>query len=218
MLPSPWDAVSAFVDDFSILMKHTLTTVAEALIGLAVGIVVGFAMAIIMDRFNLFYFGFRPLLIVTQTVPTIAIAPLFALWLGYGIAPKILLVSLTTFFPIAVGLVDGYRSVDSDMVDLMRSMGANEWKLFRFVKFPSALPNFFSALKISVTYSVVGAVISEWVGGVNGLGVYMIRVKNSYSYDKMFAAIILVVAVSLIFMAVVNILRRYIVFWKAEIK
>lgn len=208
MLPSPVDVAKAFSKDFKLLFGHTLYTLAEALSGLVCGIIVGFLMAVIMDRFDFFHMGFRPLLVVSQTIPTIAIAPLFSLWLGYGMAPKIFLVTLTTFFPIAVGLCDGYRSTDIDQINLLRSMGANKFKIFRFVKFPSALPNFFSALKISVTYSIVGAVISEWVGGVKGLGVYMIRVKNSYSYDKMFAAIFLVVALSLLLMLITDILRK----------
>ncbi|MGN1098937.1 MAG: ABC transporter permease [Christensenellales bacterium] len=213
LLPSPLDTVRAFVNDFSLIMSHTAYTLAEAFGGLAIGILTGFFMAVLMDRFRVFNFGFKPLLVISQTVPTIAIAPLFSLWFGFGMAPKIIIVALTTFFPIAIGLADGYRATDEDMISLMRSMGAGNFRIFTLLKFKNALPNFFSALKISVTYSIVGAVISEWVGGVKGLGVYMIRVQKSYSYDKMFAAIFLVIVLSLLLMALVNLLRKTVIYW-----
>jgi len=154
-----------------------------------------------------------PLLVVTQTIPTIAIAPLLVLWMGFGMEPKITLVVITTFFPIAVGLLDGFKSVDPDAVALLRSMKATRWQIFRHVKFPEALPSFFSGLRISASYAVVGAVISEWLGGFEGLGVYMTRVRKAYAFDKMFAVIILVAAVSLLLMAGVNLLRRLCMPW-----
>ena len=121
-------------------------------------------------------------------------------------APKITLVVVTTFFPITVGLLDGYKSVDRDSVDLMRSMGAGKMQIFTHLKIPSALPHFFAGLKISASYAVVGAVISEWLGGFNGLGVYMTRVKKAYAFDKMFAVIIFIVVISLLLMALVNLI------------
>ena len=131
-------------------------------------------------------------MIITQTIPTIAIAPILVLWMGFGMAPKITLVVITTFFPITIGLLDGYKSVDPDAIRLMKAMGASRAQIFRHVKFPGALPQFFSGLKISASYAVVGAVVSEWLGGFNGLGVYMTRVKKAYSFDKMFAVIIFI--------------------------
>ncbi len=113
------------------IMRHTRITLLEAVAGLACGVGVGFVLAVLMDTFKVFGYGFKPLLVITQTVPTIVIAPLISLWLGYDIKPKILLVALTTFFPIAIGLADGYRQTDPDMIDLMRSMGANKLKIFR---------------------------------------------------------------------------------------
>ena len=148
-----------------------------------------------------------------------AIAPLLVLWMGFGMAPKITLVVITTFFPIAVGLLEGYRSVDPDEISLMRAMGAGRYQIFRFVKLPSALPHFFSGLKISASYAVVGAVISEWLGGFEGLGVYMTRVKKAYAFDRMFAVIILIVIISLLLMALVDLIRTVSMPWtgvKAE--
>lgn len=213
MLPSPADVVSAFVSDFPNLMHHAATSLLEAVCGLFIGILLAFVMATLMDRFLVLDQAFYPLMIITQTIPTIAIAPLLVLWMGFGMAPKITLVVIMTFFPITVGLLEGYRTVDPDAVNLMRAMGANRMQIFWHVKFPAALPHFFSGLKISASYSVVGAVISEWLGGFEGLGVYMTRVKKAYAFDKMFAVIFLIVIISLLLMALVNLLRNLCMPW-----
>ncbi len=215
MLPSPVAVVKAFIQDFPTLMFHAATTLQEAAWGLLTGIGLAFVMATLMDRFVILERAWYPLMIITQTIPTIAIAPLLVLWMGFGMAPKITLVVITTFFPIAVGLLDGYRSVDQDAVSLMRAMGANRVQIFRHVKFPSALGHFFAGLKISASYAVVGAVISEWLGGFEGLGVYMTRVKKAYAFDKMFAVIFLIVIISLLLMALVNLLRDLAMPWTA---
>ncbi len=208
MLPSPVDVARAFVNDFSNLMYHAGTTLQEAAYGLVIGVVLAFAIATVMDRFLILDRAFSPLLVISQTIPTIAIAPLLVLWMGFGMAPKITLVVITTFFPIAVGLLEGYRSVDPDAVDLLRAMGANRRQIFRHVKFPASLPYFFSGLKISASYAIVGAVIAEWLGGFEGLGVYMTRVKKAYAFDRMFAVIILIVVISLLLMGLVDLIRR----------
>ena len=208
MLPSPVDVARAFVNDFSNLMYHAGTTLQEAAYGLVIGVVLAFAIATVMDRFLILDQAFSPLLVISQTIPTIAIALLLVLWMGFGMAPKITLVVITTFFPIAVGLLEGYRSVDPDAVDLLRAMGANRRQIFRHVKFPASLPYFFSGLKISASYAIVGAVIAEWLGGFEGLGVYMTRVKKAYAFDRMFAVIILIVVISLLLMGLVDLIRR----------
>ena len=126
------------------------------------------------------------------------------------------LVVITTFFPIAVGLLDGYKSVDKDEINLLRSMGAGKFKIFKHVKLPNALPHFFSGLKISASYAIVGAVISEWLGGFEGLGVYMTRVKKAYAFDRMFSVIIVIVVISLLLMKLVNILRKMVMPWECK--
>lgn len=208
MLPSPADVVGAFIEDFGLLMKHTGYTLVEAFVGLAIGIVLGLVVAVLMDRFTLVYKGIYPILVITQTIPTIAIAPLLVLWLGYDMLPKVVLVVITSFFPIAVGLLEGFKSADNDTISLMRCMGAGSFQIFKYVKLPGAAPSFFSGLKISATYAMVGAVISEWLGGFYGLGVYMVRVKKSYAFDKMFAVIFLICIVSLLLMKGVDILQK----------
>ena len=208
MLPSPTDVIRAFTSDFSLLMSHTAVTLQEAIYGLLMGTALGFVIAVLMDRFDFLYKALYPILVITQTIPTIAIAPLLVLWMGFSMAPKITLVVLTTFFPITISLLDGFKSVDPDSINLIRSMGGGNFKIFRHIKLPGAMEQFFSGLKVSASYSVVGAVISEWLGGFEGLGVYMTRVKKAYAFDKMFAVIILVSLVSLALMAFVGILKN----------
>lgn len=214
MLPSPVQVVEALVKDLPLLCQHLMWTLAEAALGLVIGVAVGFAFAVLMDRFETFYLAFDPLLTVSQTVPTVAIAPLFVLWFGYGLLPKVLLVVITTFFPVTVALANGFRSVDPDQIDLMRTMGASNWQVFRYAKLPAAMDQFFSGLRISATYAIVGAVISEWLGGFWGLGVYMTRVRKSFSYDRMFAVIIIISALSLALMRGVDVLERVCMPWK----
>ena len=204
MLPSPVDVAVAFGEELPLLWENALITLQEAMIGLLFGVMVGFLAAILMDAFDALYKAFYPLLIITQTIPSVAVAPLLVLWFGYEMTPKIILIVITTFFPIAVGLLDGFRSADGDTVDLLRSMGANRLQIFRHIKFPSALPQLFSGLRIAAAYSVVGAVISEWLGGFGGLGVYMTRVKKAFAFDKMFAVIFLISGISLALMALVE--------------
>lgn len=214
MLPSPVQVVTALVTDFPLLLSHMWTTLSEAALGLVIGVAVGFVFAVLMDKFETFYLAFDPLLTVSQTIPTVAIAPLLVLWFGYGLMPKVLLVVLTTFFPVTVALASGFRSVDPDQVDLLRTMNATEWQIFRYAKLPAAMEQFFSGLRISATYAIVGAVISEWLGGFTGLGVYMTRVRKSFAYDRMFAVIIITSALSLALMKGVDVLERICMPWK----
>lgn len=214
MLPSPADVVRAFAGDFPLLMDHAKATLMEAFFGLALGIFLAFGAAVLMDRFPLVYKGMYPIIVLTQTIPTIAIAPLLVLWMGYEMAPKITLIVITTFFPITVGLLDGFRSADKDAVDLMKAMGASRMQIFRYMKLPGSLSHFFAGLRVSAAYSVVGAVIAEWLGGYYGLGVYMVRVKKSYSFDKMFAVIFLISAISLLLMWLVDVLQKAVMPWE----
>ena len=204
MLPSPVQVLRAFVEDLPLLWQNARITLQEAFVGLAVGVGVGFLAAVLMDSFAVLRKAFYPLLVITQTIPSVAIAPLLVLWFGYEMTPKIILIVISTCFPVAVGLLDGFGSADRDAIGLLRSMGANRLQIFRYIKFPTALPQLFSGVRIAAAYSVVGAVISEWLGGFGGLGVYMTRVKKAFAFDKMFAVIFLISAISLALMALVG--------------
>lgn len=214
MLPSPLQVVKAFVQEFPLLMENARVTLLEAFIGLACGVAFGFIMAVLMDRFEVLYKAFYPLVVLTQTIPTVAVAPLLVLWFGYEMLPKIILIVIATFFPVTVGVLDGFRSADRDTMNLLRSMGASDFQIFRYVKLPGAMGQFFASLRISAAYSVVGAVISEWLGGFSGLGVYMTRVKKAFSFDKMFAVIFLISLISLILMKLVDLLQKKCMPWE----
>lgn len=216
MLPSPVEVVKAFINDFPLLMHHAKITLLEAFLGLSFGVILGFLVAVLMDSFKFLYRAIYPILVITQTIPTVAIAPLLVLWLGYGIAPKISLIIIVTFFPITIGLLDGFNSADPDAIMLLQSMDASKGQIFKHLKLPSSLSHFFAGLRISASYSIVGAVISEWLGGFSGLGVYMTRVKKSYSFDKMFAVILFISLISLLLMSGVTLLQRFTMPWVKE--
>lgn len=211
MLPSPLGVVCALINDAPLLLSHSKMTLIEAIAGISISIFTAFVASAVMDRWNMFRKAVYPFLVFTQTVPSIAIAPLLILWLGYGAAPKILLIVLTCSFPLAISLLSGFASVDGDCVRLLKTMGANKNHIFMFIKLPASLPFFFSGLKVAVSYAIVGAVISEWLGGTQGLGVYMTRVKKSYAFDKMFAVIFLISALSLLSFAGISFLEKRIV-------
>ena len=214
MLPSPVQVMQAFFLEFPALMEHAAITLAEAFLGLALGISLGFVMAVIMDQFEPLYKACYPLIILTQTIPTVAIAPLLVLWFGYEMTPKVILIVITTFFPITIGLLNGFRSVDPDSIHLLRAMGAGRWQIFFHIKLPGAMSQFFSGLRISASYAVVGAVISEWLGGFGGLGVYMTRVKKAFAFDKMFAVIFLISIISLLLMKGVDFMQKKCMPWE----
>ena len=214
MLPSPVQVVKAFFEEFPALMEHSMVTLAEAFLGLLFGICLGFVMAVFMDQFEPLHKAFYPLIVLSQTIPTVAIAPLLVLWFGYEMAPKVILIVITTFFPITVGLLNGFESADKDSVNLLRAMGAGRWQIFKIVKMPGALSQFFAGLRISASYAVVGAVISEWLGGFSGLGVYMTRVKKAFAFDKMFAVIFLISIISLLLMKAVDLMQKKCMPWE----
>lgn len=217
LLPSPLQIVSALVQDFPLLMYHLLYTLTESILGLLVGVLLGFLFAVLMDSFPPAYKIFYPFIIITQTVPTIAIAPLLVLWFGYDLLPKIILIVLVTFFPVTIGVFESFQSTDRDELNLLKSMGAGRFNIYRFIKFPSSLGKFFAALKISAAYSVVGGVIAEWLGGFRGLGVYMTRVRKAYAFDKMFAVIIIISLLSLILLKAMDIIQRISMPWEKKV-
>ena len=213
-LPTPVAVLTALVKSFPLLMFHARVTLLTALAGLTAAVALAFAVAVAMDWFVALRKMLYPLLIVTQTVPVVAVAPLLVLWFGYGMTPKIILIVIVCFFPLSVGLLDAFQDVDKDVVNLLRAMGADRKRTFIHAKLPLALPAFFAGLKIAVSYAVVGAVIAEWLGGDSGLGVYMTRVRRSFAYDQLFAVILLISAVSIGLVWLVKQLEKVAMPWK----
>lgn len=214
MLPSPYSVLKALISDAPLLLGHAKTTLFEAAAGLALSIAAAFIFAVLMDRFKALYEMLYPICVITQTVPTIAVAPLLVLWMGYGMAPKVAVIFITCFFPILIGLLQGLSSCDAAVLRLYRSMGAGYLQTLFGVKLYYAAESFFSGLKISAAYSLVGAVIAEWLGGSSGLGVYMTRVRKAYSYDKMFAVIFVITVLSLLIVWLVEFIKKRSMPWK----
>ena len=213
ILPSPVDIVITFLRILPDIKWHLLTTLEEAFIGFVVAIFFSVILALLMDNIKGLKKVFYPYLVVSQTIPIIALAPLFVIWFGFGQFPKILVVVLVCFFPIVINLIDGLSSVDDEMISLLKSMGASKLQIFKLLKFPASMVNFFSGLRIAATYSIMGAVIGEWLGGEKGLGVYMIRVKHSFALDKVFAVILIVVVLSLLQFKIISIIQKILMPW-----
>ncbi len=214
IIPTPLEILSALISQREVLLYNSWITLVQALVGLFFGVLLAFILAVSMDRFELVRRALYPYLIVSQTIPTVAIAPILVLWLGYDMLPKVVLVILTTLFPIVINILEGFASVDKDAVNLLKLMGADDRQILYHVKLPSSLSFFFSGLKISVSYAFVASVIAEWLGGFEGLGVYMIRAKNAFSYDNMFAAIIVISTVSLLLLGIVSLIERKVTPWE----
>jgi ABC-type nitrate/sulfonate/bicarbonate transport system permease component len=213
MLPGPARVLGALAGDFPLILGHLGYTLGEAAAGLGLALAFSFVLAVVMDLSPLLKRSAAPLLLLTQTMPAVALAPLLILWMGYGQAPKIALVFLTCFFPMTVGLLGAFAAADGDELRLLKSMGAKGFDLYRYIKIPGSAGAFFAGLRISASYSIIGAVIAEWLGGEAGLGVYMIRVRKSYSFDKMFAAILVTALLSLVLIKLVELLEKIAMPW-----
>jgi ABC-type nitrate/sulfonate/bicarbonate transport system permease component len=189
LLPSPSRILSAGIQARGLLSDHVQQTLRETLLGFGLALLSGLALAVAIDLSAWLRRALYPLLVITQTIPMMALAPLLVIWLGYSIWPKVVVVALVCFFPIVVTTADGLQSADPDMLALLQAMGATRHQIFFKVRVPGALPSVFSGVKIAVTYSVIGAIIGEWVGASKGLGVFMLRASNSFRTDWVFAAI-----------------------------
>jgi ABC-type nitrate/sulfonate/bicarbonate transport system permease component len=208
ILPAPSRIWSAFLEVRGVLPEHIRTTVTEALVGLFFAATVGVTLAVFIASIPLVRRVLYPILVVSQTVPMIVLAPLLVVWFGFGMTPKIVVVALIGFFPIVVSTVDGLTNADRDMVGLVRSMGANRAQVLRFVLFPAALPAFFAGLKIAAAYAVVAAVIGEWVGASSGLGLFITRAQTAFRVDRVFVAVAVVALTSIALFAMVHLMAR----------
>ncbi|MGI6124408.1 MAG: ABC transporter permease, partial [Acetivibrionales bacterium] len=187
ILPGPVDVMKALYKERILLLSHTIVTLSEALIGFGIAVVLGVVLGILMGYYNIIRRMFYPLFVISQTIPLIVLTPLFAIWFGFGLLPKVLIIILGCFFPITVAFTQSLLKTDEDMDELLSVMGASRWKSFLLVRIPQALPGLFAGLRIAVTYSIMGAVISEWVGAQKGLGIYMTRAMTSFKTAVLFA-------------------------------
>lgn len=208
VLPRPSAVFLAFLENYKHIFAHTKITLLETGIGLFWAVLISFFLAICMDRWRFVYTLVSPWLVFSQTLPTMAIAPLLLLWLGYGMLPKIFLVVLTTAFPLTLALYDAFQQIDLEYLHLFSLMKATRFQIYWHLKIPMALPSFFTGLKMSVSYALITAVVAEWLGGVEGLGVYMMRAKKMFSYDTMFAILFFLSFLSLFSMKLLELAEK----------
>ena len=210
ILPSPSKILKIFIVDWQNLQINTFITLKESVLGFILSILLALFIGVIMDFIPIIKKCFYPIMLVSQMIPTITIAPLLIIWFGFGTLPKIIMVMMTCFFPILINFVDGLENVDKDYINLFKTMNASKLNTFVHLKLPMSLESLFTGLKISATYAFVAATVAEWLGGSIGLGVYMVRAKSSYALDKVFASTILVIIFSLIFVIAIDILKKII--------
>lgn len=211
VIPAPSAVIKALVTEHSILKDHIITTTLISILGLAIAIPFGALTAILLHQTPILYRAFYPLIIASQTIPTIVITPIIVIMFGFGVWPRLLVVILVCFFPLTISFLQGLAEIDPDILRLMKTMDATTNQTLYHVLVPGALPSFFAGLKISATYSVTSAVLSEWSGSGLGLGIYLMRTKRSYAYDKMFASIVWIIGLSLIIYFAVILLEYLII-------
>jgi ABC-type nitrate/sulfonate/bicarbonate transport system permease component len=213
MLPAPTRILSAGVRESDALLRNTLPTLLATLAGFALSVTSAFVIATVLDFSRILRAALLPLLIVSQTLPLIALAPLVVLWFGFGLWPKVLLVAFVTFFPMVVGFLRGFGAADPEAEHLVRSMGGSRLTVFRTIRVHAAVPSFFSSLRISITYAVVGAIFAEYAGAVAGLGVYMQQQKNVFRTDLVLAAVVVTTILTLVLYGLVVLIERVCVPW-----
>ena len=217
IMPSPAQVVQRLWDlRGPIFTAHLPATMSVVVIGLMISIVLGMALAILMDASPIAEKALYPVVIASQTIPTTALAPLFVLWFGYTIWSKVLVTVLMTFFPVTITVFDGFRSVRTEMKDLMFCMGADSRQMFFKLKLPAVLPCFFSALKMAVPLSVIGAAIGEWLGAQSGLGYFSRRMMTQLDGAGVFAPILLLSIAAMLLVAVVSAIEKRVITWRNE--
>ena len=206
IIPAPSSIVRALFNNRQLLLgQHLIATLEEVSLGFMFSVIGGTILATAMHIFRAIEKAFYPFLIISQTIPLIALSPIFIMWFGYTLWSKVAVVFLTAFFPIVVSTYDGLRKGDRDYIELLMTMGANRWDILRKIEVPLALPSFFSGLKLSIVYCVVGATIGEWLGGTKGLGYFSRRMSSNMHTDAMFASILILslLGISLFIMIVI---------------
>jgi ABC-type nitrate/sulfonate/bicarbonate transport system permease component len=216
VLPSPGRVLAQGWAQREAIAENAAATLQVTLVGFAVSLVLAWLLAIAVDFSPWLRRAFVPLFVVSQTLPIIAIAPLLIIWFGFGLLPKILVIALATFFPMAIGLIEGFAAADRDARALLASMGAGRWQQFRYVRLPSALPRFFTSLRIGITYAVVGAIFAEYAGATAGLGIYMSQQKNSFRTDLVLAAVAVTAVISVLLFVSTFVVERVVAPWARQ--
>jgi len=214
VMPTPGRVLRAGWTSAHLLPGHLTTTLTESIAGLGAGAIAGIALAVLIVRAPLARRVLYPLLVISQTIPMVVLAPLLVIWFGFGLTPKIVVVALIVFFPVLVSTVGGIDGADRDLIDLVRSMGAGQRQVLRLVLVPSAIPAFFAGLRIAAAYTVGGAVVAEYIGGSSGLGVFINRSKAAYAVDRIFVAVVVIALLTAVLFALVDVAARWAAPWQ----
>jgi ABC-type nitrate/sulfonate/bicarbonate transport system permease component len=214
LVPSPAEIADSLWDNRSILLENAWVTLQEIALGLAFAIAVGLLFAVAMNLSEAVRLASYPLVIASQAIPIIVIAPILIIWLGFGMAPKVLVIALICFFPITVATLDGLSSVDAAAIKLMRTLYASRWQIFWRVEAPAALPSFFSGAKIAAAVAPIGAVFAEWVASNQGLGRLILDYNANYQVADMFAATAVLTAIAIGFFGLLALVERHVVTWR----
>ena len=214
LLPAPSDVGWSLAEDRAILLPNAVVTLSEVMLGFVIAVVVGVALGVAIYHYATLDRVLYPIIIASQTVPIPALAPLLLIWFGYGLLPKVLVTALVGFFPIVVNTVEGLRSTDPDVVNLLRSFGASRGKVFRLAEFPSSLPSVFAGARIAVAICVIGAVFGELVGAKAGLGYLITRAIAQFETPRLVAAIVLLSVMGTGLFAAVGIVERLVLPWR----
>lgn len=214
ILPAPSDIAAALWQYRRELgLVHLPVTLAESVVGLALSVALGVAIAVAMLASRTVERALYPLVVASQTIPIVAISPVFLLWFGYSLTQKVAVVVLISFFPVAVSTFDGLRAADPELLDLLRTMGASRRDVFRKVQLPAALPQFFSGTRVAATVSVVGATIGEWLGGSAGLGYFGRRMASTLRSPPLFASVVLLSLLGVVLFLAISWLERQLLPW-----
>jgi putative hydroxymethylpyrimidine transport system permease protein len=214
LVPSPAEIAAALWENRSLLADNAWVTLREIVFGLGCALLVGVAFAVAMHLSGLVRDAAYPLIVASQTIPVVVIAPILLIWFGFGIGPKIVVVALICFFPVTLNVLDGLRSTEPDAIKLMRGLDASRWQIFRRVEAPTALPSFFTGAKIAVVIAPIGAVFGEWVGGSSGLGHLILEDNARLEIAREFAAVAVLSAMALILIGLVALAERRVVSWR----
>lgn len=217
MLPPPTAIITAFRTDWAMLMDNTWVTLVEVLLGFALALVAGLLIGAAIDWSLVLRRALYPLVIASQTIPMVALAPLMLIWFGYGLLPKVLITALIGFFPLAVATVDGLGSADREMLALLRSMGATPGQRARLVRIPAALPTIFSGARVAITFCVIGAIFGELVGASEGLGYLMTRSAAQFQTARLFACIVILAVMGISLFGVVSLIERIALPWRRTV-
>lgn len=214
LVPSPAEVASSLWESRSLLAENAWVTLREILLGLACALAVGVGFAVAMHLSALLRDAAYPLVVASQTIPIVVVAPILLVWFGFGIWPKVVVVALICFFPVTINVLDGLRSADPGAVKLMRTLDGSRWQVFRRVEAPGALPSFFTGAKIAVVVAPIGAVFGEWVGGSSGLGQLILNDNAQLEVAREFAAVIVLSAMALLLIGLVTLAERRVVAWR----